>query len=122
MKNNNMTQDSLAKTLGLSQASIYKYLQGKAEPNIQSLKKMSKIFNVTVDFLIGNQTNSGFPISLYTQAQQLIVPYIHKLNDEQCYKVAGYIEAMIGKDFIPVQPMQDQQAVKWKNFSNMNDD
>ncbi len=48
----NMTQVEIAELLGVKPATISKYEAGTVEPNIESLKKLSEIFNVSVDELI----------------------------------------------------------------------
>lgn len=49
-----MNQLDLAETLGLSQQAISKYENDKAEPDSATLKKLSSLFNVSVDYIIGN--------------------------------------------------------------------
>lgn len=49
-----MNQLDLAETLGLSQQAISKYENGKAEPDSDTLKQLSRLFNVSVDYIIGN--------------------------------------------------------------------
>ena len=106
MRQQKITQETLAKQLGLSQASIYKYLEDKAEPNISSLKKMADFFGVTIDFLVGHPTKSSLPLNLYSEKQQELLAAIKNLNDEECLKILGYIDGLQGKDF---------KAVDWEN-------
>lgn len=47
-----MTQVEIAESLGVKPATILKYESGTLEPNIESLKKLAEIFNVSVDELI----------------------------------------------------------------------
>ena len=47
-----MTQVEIAEALGVKPATISKYESGTLEPNIESLKRLAKIFNVSVDELI----------------------------------------------------------------------
>lgn len=49
---NNISQQKLADLLNLTQQAIQKWERGKSEPNIEAIIKMSKIFNVTVSYLI----------------------------------------------------------------------
>lgn len=49
-----MTQKEVAERLDCSQVSIGKYERGEREPSIDMLKKMAKLFDVNVDYLIGN--------------------------------------------------------------------
>lgn len=48
----NMTQVEIAESLGVKPATVSKYESGTLEPNIESLKKLAEIFNVSVDELI----------------------------------------------------------------------
>ena len=49
---NNMTQSEIADALGVKGTTISKYEAGVLEPNVESLKKLAEIFNVSVDELI----------------------------------------------------------------------
>ena len=53
-KENNYSQRSLAKILGLSQSAIAQYERDICEPDIQTLKRIGKLFNVSIDFLISD--------------------------------------------------------------------
>lgn len=48
----NMTQSEIAETLGVKSATISKYESGVLEPNIESLKKLSELFDISIDELI----------------------------------------------------------------------
>ena len=48
----NMTQHEVAEVLGVKAATISKYEAGTLEPNIESLKKLAELFNVSVDELL----------------------------------------------------------------------
>lgn len=54
-----MSQQGLADLLGTTQQAIYKYEKTAVEPDISTLIKLSDIFGVTVDFLIGNSGQRG---------------------------------------------------------------
>jgi transcriptional regulator with XRE-family HTH domain len=49
-----MTQEELAKALGVSPSTIGMYEQGRRSPDHEMLLKISKLFNVTVDYLLNN--------------------------------------------------------------------
>ena len=51
-ENKNMTQNEIAEILGVKPATVSKYESGTLEPNIESLKKLTEIFNVSIDELI----------------------------------------------------------------------
>ena len=52
---NKMTQKDVAEILEVEPGTISKYESGIIEPNIESLKRLSETFNITVDELINNE-------------------------------------------------------------------
>ena len=50
-KSRNMTQEELAKALGVSRSTIGMYEQGKREPDFETEEKIADYFNVTLDYL-----------------------------------------------------------------------
>ena len=53
-KKNNISQVELAKKLNTTQANISAWESGKWQPDNENLVNMGKLFNVTVDYLLGN--------------------------------------------------------------------
>lgn len=51
----NMTQSEIAEILGVKPATISKYEYGALEPNIESIKKLSEIFGITIDELLKDE-------------------------------------------------------------------
>ena len=47
-----MTQDDVAKILGMSRTSFSKYENGNINPPLQVLRKLAKIYNVGLEYLI----------------------------------------------------------------------
>lgn len=52
-KSMGMSQLELAKILGVSQQTVSKYENGIREPDNKTLVKLSEIFNVSTDYLLG---------------------------------------------------------------------
>ncbi len=52
MKQNNMTQKKLSEEIGMSRAIIGNYINGLNFPNSEALAKLSKLFQVSTDYLI----------------------------------------------------------------------
>lgn len=50
---NRLTQKDIATRLGVEPAAISKYELDMREPNIEAIKKLSTIFNVSIDYLLG---------------------------------------------------------------------
>lgn len=57
-ENANLTQTELGNHLNLSQRTISAYENATNEPDIQTLIKISKFFNVTIDYLLGQESNN----------------------------------------------------------------
>ena len=53
-KQNNITMKELGKKLNLAESTISLYENGKREPDLQTLTNIADIFNVTIDYLLGN--------------------------------------------------------------------
>ena len=56
---NEMTQKHLAFNLGLSANSVCEWEKGRCEPGIEQLRRLSHIFDCSVDYLIGNSDDFG---------------------------------------------------------------
>ncbi|MEN2765795.1 helix-turn-helix domain-containing protein [Ornithinibacillus xuwenensis] len=58
-KNRGLSRDDLAEKLGVSYSTISKYESGSREPDFGTLQKISDIFDVTTDYLIGKSNNTN---------------------------------------------------------------
>ena len=54
-----LTQAELGEKVGLNQTAIGKYEREQLEPTIETLKKMSAIFECSIDYLINNSDDFG---------------------------------------------------------------
>lgn len=55
---NKLTQEEVAKKLDLTASAYSKYERGIATPNPETIIKLSKIFNVSTDYLLGINTDT----------------------------------------------------------------
>ncbi|ORX23381.1 transcriptional regulator [Thermoanaerobacterium sp. PSU-2] len=62
-----LTQKELADKLGVSRGTIGMYEIGQRDPDTDTLLKLSELFNVSVDYLLGN-TDIRNPVDEITQA------------------------------------------------------
>ena len=53
-KQANLTQVELAKRLGIGQSSYADWERGKKKPTQENLVKISQVFGVSIDYLVGN--------------------------------------------------------------------
>lgn len=54
-KQNKLTQEALAQSIFVSRAAISKWESGRGYPNIESLKSLSRTFNVSIDDLLSGE-------------------------------------------------------------------
>ena len=52
-KENQKTQDDLARALNVSHGTYNNYEQGKYEPNIDTIIKLANYYDVSIDYLVG---------------------------------------------------------------------
>ena len=52
---NSMKQSELAKALNVTQAAVSAWELGRREPDFDALRRMSEIFNCSIDDLLGNE-------------------------------------------------------------------
>lgn len=65
-----LTQDELAKQLGLSRSAIGMYENGLREPDYETLELIADFFNVDMDYLLGRTNKSTY------------IPEQYYLNDD----------------------------------------
>ena len=53
-KKNNLSQEKLAEQVGVSRQTISKWELGETSPDLKQSKKLSEIFNVSLDELVNN--------------------------------------------------------------------
>ncbi len=62
-----LTQTELADKISLSKANVSKYESNSVEPNLQTLRLLSKFFGVSIDYLLGDtddRTGGSYWVSL----------------------------------------------------------
>lgn len=95
-KQNKLTQGKVAEKLGVSQQSYAKYEQGLTEPDVESLMTLSKLYNVSVDELLGNDSfikTNNFENMLPVPAEKrTTVETLCKLPEDAFLNVKGQIE------------------------------
>ena len=84
------SQLALSKALGVSRPTISGWLDGKAVPDILSLKKIANFFNVSADYLLGLSDAASPDVSLraaatYTGLSEAAVQALHNgLDNVKC--------------------------------------
>lgn len=93
-KKNGLTQNDVAKFLGISSRTYANYENEFTQPDINLLIKLSDFYNVSVDYLIGNELYNKPAGEFYqlTEKQKELIPYIKNLDDGTCMRVLGYLD------------------------------
>lgn len=94
-KARNKSLTSLAVELGVSQEAISQYISGKISPKLSIIIKMSKILNVSVDYLLDltdEVISSDFKLN---EDELSLIENYRKLDDKSKTKVEAYIQAMV---------------------------
>lgn len=87
----NLTQNKLAKEIGVSRSTIAMYESGASEPDIEIVTKLSHFFNVSIDYLLENDKFLQQNLS-FTQAQKNLISKVKFLSDDQCITLCSIIE------------------------------
>lgn len=73
-----MTQKQLAKNLDLSPSALGNYIQGKREPDYETLIRIADYFQVTTDFLLGHRQTSNT-----THREEFLLHIFRSLSKDQ---------------------------------------
>ncbi len=60
---NGLSQKELSSSLGISERTLQRYEAGDNEPTISILLKLSKIYDTSIDNIIGNDISHNFDIT-----------------------------------------------------------
>lgn len=88
-----ITQKDLAKKLGITATSLYRYEYGINEPNIALLIKMADVFGTSVDEIVGAKTPM-LDLRKLDNIQKELIDAILKLSPSKVDHVLGYVRAL----------------------------
>ena len=78
---NNLSQIELSKKIGLSNVTLSQYEKGVRKPDIQTLALIAQFFNVTTDYLLGNETPPKFKPQLTDKDKKDIAKQVEDMLD-----------------------------------------
>lgn len=104
-----ISQQQLADQLGIARSSLAEYERGKTEPNLDTLIKISKAFNITLDALITQNIQHQDYEILKTQSLKVLAITVDQHNRENIELVdtkaeAGYLENAHDPEYIRELP------------------
>lgn len=89
-----LSQRQLAKILNVSQGTYNNWENGKTQPSIEDLIKISGIFGVSVDYLICNQVEEVV-VREDKDVLRKVYRLLQKLDDESLQAIATIIEKIV---------------------------
>lgn len=92
-KKHRMSQIHLSIELEVSQETVSAYEKGKYYPSFQTLLKLSKIFNSSIDYIMGLSDVNDFSVTLSPKENVLLCLY-NKLDEGQKEKALAYMQGL----------------------------
>lgn len=95
-KNNKLTQKDMAGILNITQPSYCDWENGKTRPSIEDLIKLADYFGVSVDYLIGRESEDGRVIieNGLSEKQRNLLNDFDSLPAPAQQKALGYIQGL----------------------------
>ncbi|MBL4932292.1 helix-turn-helix domain-containing protein [Clostridium paridis] len=96
---NNLTQEELGKLLNVQKAAISKYENGVVDLTEETIKKLTEIFNVTSDYIIGISNDEEKPRKYNNEIDTLAAHFEGKnLTPKKRKLIEKYIDALFEDD------------------------
>ncbi|MDO4605482.1 MAG: helix-turn-helix transcriptional regulator [Helcococcus sp.] len=93
-----ITMEQLAKALGVSKSRINMWENAGTVPKEDILVKISKYFNVSVDYLLGNEKMEGKEPE--NEKLEILQRGLEKLDDKDLEKAKGVLSAIFDDIFV----------------------
>lgn len=97
-KLNNMRQEDICNLFNVARGTFSMWETGKREPDCKTLINLAKLFNVTVDYLIGNDnTIENATVPQYTAQQKNCIDMIMQFDEELLNTAEIYLTGLSGR-------------------------
>ena len=94
-KMSNNTIKETANNLNIAVSTYNNYLIGTREPDIAMIKKLANYFQVSTDYLLGNEMEDKLDLTSLTTEQKELVELIQKLNQDNCRLLNAYANGLM---------------------------
>jgi transcriptional regulator with XRE-family HTH domain len=96
-KEKGLQQKAVALEIGLDQSNYNKIENGRREPSVEVLQKLSVIFGVTVDDLLNPDNNQPSPVTVEDKTVTEKIRLIEQLEDEDKNVIYKMLDTMLTK-------------------------
>lgn len=93
-ENSNMNQEKLAKMLNLSASTIGMYEQGRRQPDNETLLKLTEIFDVSLDYLMGKTEVKKYDSPYDSELEKVLFSKAKDLTDSEKMTILNVINAI----------------------------
>ncbi len=93
-KSRNLTQDEVAKKIGIGRDTYKNYEQQRTEMGYDMLIKIADFFGCSTDHLLEHSIPHQINKFQYSIEQLAVLEELEKLDKEQCYALLAFIEGM----------------------------
>ncbi len=92
-----ITQKEIANNLNKSITTICDWERGRTEPSIEDLTKLSKIFNVSIDYLVNNSNEEGLIImqNELSEDENYLIDLVRQLDMKDKSTIYELTELMV---------------------------
>lgn len=90
----NLSQSEISKKLEIPQTTYFNYESERSDPSIQTLIKMADFFNVSIDELVGRDTDI-LNLKFLDEDQSLIIKAVLRMNKEQLSYTKKFVTSMM---------------------------
>lgn len=91
-KQKNLTQTQIARLLNIEQSTYSGYETGKSKPDIETLKKIADFYDVSIDYLCGNQTKNIIELHQLSETKKEAIQKIINNNERIALRINAYKE------------------------------
>ncbi len=92
-KKRNMTQIQVANFLNIPLTTYSSYEINKSIPNIYTLIKLADFYNVSLDELVGRETET-INMKFLNEKEAYLIKKILKMNDLELAKTSAYVQGL----------------------------
>lgn len=95
-ENNNLTQQQMADILNIQRPTYTRYETGERQPDFELLIRIAQHFNVSIDYLLGNEAK--LPEKDTSSLSDKIIEVFNRLDEEKQNTVLAYAEFLASQN------------------------